>query len=266
VTLKSLPFFADGTPYTPLPQGGEFDILRFDVAGSGDSQSQVPPTLTLFGLYDKTQAVRSREFDLGVDGMNHTINGQTFGIDRTDFTVPFGDLELWTFSNTFTTGLHPMHVHGTQFQVVNRTSGALLPTDQGWKDTVYVQGGESVEVLVKFSDYEGRYLVHCHNLEHEDHGMMSNFDVKTIDDVKNETGDQYSLSASPNPANDQTIVRLSNQMTANTLEICDANGRILQTHSIAPGVVAVKLMLGSLANGDYLIRCGSAVGKLSVLH
>ncbi|MBL0123790.1 MAG: multicopper oxidase domain-containing protein [Betaproteobacteria bacterium] len=73
---------------------------------------------------------------------------------------------------------HPMHVHGTQFQVVSRdgVAGNRLPTDLGWKDTVLVRPMETVEIVLRFA-VAGNYVLHCHNLEHEDDGMMLNFDV-----------------------------------------------------------------------------------------
>lgn len=53
----------------------------------------------------------------------------------------------------------------------------VYPWERGWKDTVLVRTHETVDVLVRFDAYEGRYLLHCHKLEHEDHGMMMNFVV-----------------------------------------------------------------------------------------
>ena len=82
---------------------------------------------------------------------------------------------------------HPMHVHGLQFQILRRqvdpSQRALWDTlsggfvDQGWHDTVLVMPGERVDILLRFTDFEGLYLYHCHNLEHEDMGMMRNYRV-----------------------------------------------------------------------------------------
>lgn len=80
---------------------------------------------------------------------------------------------------------HPMHIHGVQFQVLHRQIDPAYEeawhtlsagfVDEGWKDTVLVMPGERVQIGVRFGDYAGRYLVHCHNLEHENAGMMRNF-------------------------------------------------------------------------------------------
>ena len=78
-----------------------------------------------------------------------------------------------------------MHIHGVQFQVLerqinrqNRADHEALSAgfvDEGWKDTVLVWPGEQVRLLVRFEPYAGMYLYHCHNLEHEDGGMMRNY-------------------------------------------------------------------------------------------
>jgi suppressor of ftsI len=73
---------------------------------------------------------------------------------------------------------HPFHVHGGQFQVVRREGVTHAGyVDAGWKDTILVMPGETATFLMRAPDYEGTYLYHCHNLEHEDAGMMRNFRV-----------------------------------------------------------------------------------------
>ncbi|MDZ7806042.1 MAG: multicopper oxidase domain-containing protein [Gracilimonas sp.] len=73
---------------------------------------------------------------------------------------------------------HPMHVHAVHFKVLERSGNrGLLPTETGWKDTVLVMPGERVKVIMKFDAPKGLYIFHCHNLEHEDAGMMANFQI-----------------------------------------------------------------------------------------
>jgi spore coat protein A len=86
-------------------------------------------------------------------------------------------VEHWKFVNP-TNHPHPMHVHLVQFQIVNVNGEPQDASDYGWKDTVVVQpGGGEVTVAAKFSGYLGKYVFHCHNLEHEDFSMMSEFEV-----------------------------------------------------------------------------------------
>jgi spore coat protein A len=62
--------------------------------------------------------------------------------------------------------------------VLSRRGAAPGPYDLGWKDTVDISPSETVEVLVRFTDYPGCCLLHCHNLEHEDMAMMATFHTR----------------------------------------------------------------------------------------
>jgi FtsP/CotA-like multicopper oxidase with cupredoxin domain len=106
------------------------------------------------------------------------INGREYDMHRIDFEVPFRTTERWRFT-TNGNAPHPVHVHGASFQVQSRTGGRgrLFPWEAGWKDTVLLEDRETVHVWVRFDAYQGEYLMHCHKLEHEDMGMMSNFMV-----------------------------------------------------------------------------------------
>ena len=83
---------------------------------------------------------------------------------------------------------HPIHLHGQQYQILRRVTDKVRSTDyagvkdgfvdSGWKDTVLVMPGEEVEIIKPFQDYKGLFLYHCHNLEHEDFGMMRQFLVE----------------------------------------------------------------------------------------
>mgnify|MGYP000252492994 CR=1 FL=1 len=74
--------------------------------------------------------------------------------------------------------VHPFHVHGTQFLVLSRNGHAPYPNEHGFKDTVGVNPGETVRLLVRF-DLPGVYMYHCHIIEHEDGGMMAQ--IETFD-------------------------------------------------------------------------------------
>jgi blue copper oxidase len=83
---------------------------------------------------------------------------------------------------------HPIHLHGQAFQIVSRSlSGSENDgyasvkdgfVDSGFKDTVLVMPGEKLRIIKPFEDFKGRFLFHCHNLEHEDMGMMREFSVE----------------------------------------------------------------------------------------
>jgi FtsP/CotA-like multicopper oxidase with cupredoxin domain len=158
-------------------QGGQtFDLLEFVVSRQVTPSGAVPNVLSTIPLYQRSAAVRTRTFSFD---SARGINRQVYDMNRIDFTVPFGDLELWRFINPSTSFSHPVHVHGASFQVNARIGGRgrVFPWETGWKDTVLLNPGETAEVLIKFNAYRGLYLLHCHRLEHEDLGMMSNFEV-----------------------------------------------------------------------------------------
>ena len=100
-------------------------------------------------------------------------------MDRVDETVQAGTTEIWEFDNMGGDEIHPMHIHGVQFQVLSRTGGrnSLIATEKGWKDTILLMPGEKVRVIMTFSSNTGVFVFHCHNLEHEDDGMMLNFKI-----------------------------------------------------------------------------------------
>ncbi len=184
----------NGMTMSAYKQGMAMPIMRFNVKRQTTRQTTIPQALTPIERISAAQATKTRTFTLnmemvsleggatphgGTNGgemMRHTINGKLFAMERIDEKITFGTTEIWEFQNKGDEP-HPMHVHGTQFQVLSRSGGALAPVDMGWKDTVLVNPNESARVILRFDKYRGIYLVHCHNLEHEDDGMMQNFEV-----------------------------------------------------------------------------------------
>jgi len=151
-----------------------WDLLEFRVLNQVTDTSTIPSTLSsITPLTGPVTPTRTFSFD----GMSK-INGRLYDLNRIDFKVPFGQVERWRFT-TSGNAPHPVHVHGASFQVVSRTGGRgkLFPWEGGWKDTVLLNDRETVDILIRFDAYRGVYLLHCHKLEHEDMGMMSNFEV-----------------------------------------------------------------------------------------
>lgn len=200
--------------FSGYPPGDEVELVDFD-STEPDNEEKVktvatfridreeasdlalPPQFTPLNLYKEAQAVNRghpRIFELSMGrGMQWLINNKTFemmDVGKNE-EVWLGDLEIWEFFNK--TGhkmgamQHPMHIHGLQFQVIGRESVPNYrqeneaihkgSVDAGWHDTVLVLPGERVRVLMRFEDFEGLYLYHCHILEHEDMGMMRNYRV-----------------------------------------------------------------------------------------
>lgn len=163
-----------------------FSIMKFKVDRDGSESFAVPPTLSTITAIPVSSSANTRRFDIAalIGGMNggmgrHSINGKPFDMERIDETVQAGTTEIWEFDNMMGDEIHPMHIHGVQFQVLERTGGRnkLIATEKGWKDTVLVMPGEKVRLIMTFPDYTGTFVLHCHNLEHEDDGMMLNYQI-----------------------------------------------------------------------------------------
>ncbi|MBO8198090.1 multicopper oxidase family protein [Streptomyces smyrnaeus] len=163
-----------------LGSGGTRDVMRFRVtrkAGRGGAP-KVPGRLADLRKLRAGQAVAERQFDFRlkqVDGMRMwTVNGKPYDPGAALARPRLDTVERWRFTSDFH---HPVHLHLAHFQVLARGGKSPSATDAGWKDTVDVRPYEVVDVLVRFAGYRGRYMFHCHNLEHEDMAMMADFRV-----------------------------------------------------------------------------------------
>ena len=108
-------------------------------------------------------------------GMRFLINGREFDHTRIDARVRLGDVEDWEYVNT--TGMdHPMHVHTNAFQRV----GADGQADPAWLDGVVVPARGRVRIRIRFTDFPGMTVQHCHILDHEDLGMMSTLLIEAV--------------------------------------------------------------------------------------
>jgi FtsP/CotA-like multicopper oxidase with cupredoxin domain len=170
VDFRGLPV---GTTVMLQDLNAGWNLLEFRVTRQVSDTHTIPTALSTITKLSNPVTTRLFSFD----GMTR-INGQEYDMNRIDFQVPFGQTELWRFT-TNGNAPHPIHIHGASFQVQSRKGGrgTLFPWERGWKDTVLLNDRETVEILIRFDGYKSRYLMHCHKLEHEDQGMMTNFEV-----------------------------------------------------------------------------------------
>ena len=178
-----------------LALGAEFEIMKLAVTSQGAATPAVPPRkLSTIARID-TRGAAVRNISLTMQHMRWLINGESFDMGSYPIESRGNSIELWDIQNAQMSMPHPMHMHGFSFQVVSRrnsptqvrdlatdASGRLV-TDLGWKDTILVWPGETVRIAIDFTnDYQGDqiYLFHCHNLEHEDQGMMVNHRVSAV--------------------------------------------------------------------------------------
>jgi len=181
-----------------------YELMQFRVTLplSGNGKSFSIPNPRPFPRLDESTSVATRDFVLSerMDAQGRStgvfINGKGYDEPVTE-VVKLGSLEKWRFINT-TEDAHPMHLHLVQFQILERRgfnplalrNGALefvgkprppAANEAGWKDTAIVNPREVLTILVRFEGYTGRYVFHCHMLEHEDNDMMRPYEVVSGD-------------------------------------------------------------------------------------
>ena len=164
-----------------LGYGTTSRVMRFHVVRKEKERSAVPERLSDMGEFKAlgaSNARHTRKFRFTRDWHNGhpvwAINGKVFSPSRIDVRPKLGSTEIWDLT---TDVHHPVHIHLVHFKVLSRNGKKRRPTDAGWKDTVDLRPGEVARVIARFGGYRGRYVFHCHNLEHEDMMMMANFEV-----------------------------------------------------------------------------------------
>jgi spore coat protein A len=167
---------------------GTGNVMAFDVVSEPtdlrgnaipDLLNPNPPAMDLV----PTNNMKTRRFEfIRTNGM-WTVNGKTWH-DVIDSKYEYvwanpglGDTEIWEFVNTSGGWFHPIHVHLVDFKVLDRNGTPPFNYELGPKDVVYVGENETVRVIAKFGPHQGKYMMHCHNLVHEDHDMMAQFQV-----------------------------------------------------------------------------------------
>lgn len=162
-------------------------ILRFDVVSEASEvwgldglrtrdPSRVPPKLRELPPIVMAEVVARRTFEFDKENEVWTVNGKIF-----DVTIPVvkpkrGTAEIWTLKGKGSWH-HPVHIHLEEGRILTRNGVPPPPHERGRKDVYVLEPGEVVRVFIRFRDFTGKYMMHCHNLTHEDHAMMIRFDV-----------------------------------------------------------------------------------------
>ncbi|MEU2613216.1 multicopper oxidase family protein [Micromonospora sp. NPDC007271] len=155
-------------------------VMRFDVVRRERDTSRLPDQLRK--LPPMPTATHERAVSLGVnhETLEFAIDGRSFDPDRVDTRIQSGTTEIWKITNTDTAygGLeHNLHLHLVQFRVLEREGEPLRPGEEGLKDTVDIPPGRWVRLQATFGGYTGRYVYHCHLLEHSSFGMMAQMEI-----------------------------------------------------------------------------------------
>lgn len=200
-----------------IPLGSEYPIMKIVLDEMGTNDYELPANLAVFNKIDPSEAINQnnpRSFKFFMQRMQWTINGRTWettGVADEE-TVRLNTTEIWELING-SAGMmgnggmmggkgmmgnkgmmrgmmqmpHPIHLHQVQFNILERDVSNIDPSvwesvkdgfiDEGWQDTVLLMPGMKIKIIMSFKDFKGLFPYHCHNLEHEDMGMMRNYKI-----------------------------------------------------------------------------------------
>lgn len=168
---------AEQMPGIALPERRAIATIRY-MPSDRSEPLPLPKQLIPVEPLPKPETVREFVLDHGIDRSakvtGFTINGGSFVMDRVNTQVRLNQTEDWRIINKASMD-HPFHLHTNRFQVVERNGQP--ETFLAWKDTVSIGGYETVTIRVRFEDFTGRTVYHCHILDHEDQGMMSILEI-----------------------------------------------------------------------------------------
>ena len=163
------------------------NLMLFEVIGDTPdmTNSVVPATLFDHPTMSLTEndAVARRRLEFVRQNGHWTVNGQTWddvinsGFTKVVANPALNSVEVWDLVNKSGGWFHPVHIHLVDFKILSRNGRPAFAYEQGPKDVAYVGENETVRVIARFGPQVGRYMIHCHNLVHEDHDMMVQFEV-----------------------------------------------------------------------------------------
>jgi spore coat protein A len=153
-------------------------VLRFDVVRTARDDSVLPDRLRPAPSSPPATVTRevSLSFDLSTGIPVGLVNGKPYDPERTDFTVKHGTTEIWQVTNADPFD-HNFHLHLVPFRVLDRDGAAPWPQDAGRKDTIFIPAGASARIQATFEGFLGKYVYHCHFIEHATLGMMAQLDI-----------------------------------------------------------------------------------------
>jgi spore coat protein A, manganese oxidase len=179
VELRSGPRHGARNPLGTHPYIGA--LMQFRVGSQRlPDRTRVPRKLRPLPAWTKHAAHKpTHSWEIAIGGAFKTtwlINGRTFNPARTDAHPKLGTTETWEIVNR-TDVAHMMHIHATDWYLLARNGKRPPPWEDCLKETFFVYPRERILLAGHFTDYTGKFVIHCHMLDHEDHGLMAQFEV-----------------------------------------------------------------------------------------
>lgn len=246
---------------SPL-NGIDYNILQINVVSQTSTPiTSIPSALTTLellseGSENNTRQIKftSKDNPTPMEAMDGPFffNGNSFNMDRIDQDIELNNIEIWTLTNQ-TMVAHPFHIHDVQFYILD--INGVPPTDDkaGRKDVVSVGPMSTVRFITQFEDFAGTtpYMYHCHNLMHEDGGMMGQFTVSNTTGIQSFNND-VDLSVIPNPTESQFIVQINEGgIEIKNIVLYDIFGKKQVELLNLNTAEAVNVLVSHLAEGQY---------------
>jgi spore coat protein A, manganese oxidase len=191
-----------------VPNSRDFDntdkVMQFEVTADAfdAANNEVPAELNPQNeimLLDETTVpgIKTVKLDLHRSNSTWKVNNTSWDdIVKSNYQTVVAnpqpdEVQIWEITNKSGGWFHPTHIHLVDFKILSRNGKAPFNYELGPKDVAYVGENETVRLITKFAHQTGRYMIHCYNLPHEDHDMMTQFRVGT------DTADNDPMTSAP---------------------------------------------------------------------
>lgn len=262
-----------GGPGNPL-DSADFNLMEFRVGpATPNAVTSLPNNMNTYDIPPVANVARTRVkvMDVDTSGFPFYINSTPFNHMVVNDTVMLDDIEIWELSN-ITDVAHPFHIHDIQFFIIDHNGGPPPPTLAGRKDVVLLNPGDSISFITQFTDFADSiipYMYHCHNLFHEDAGMMGQFVVWEQSWVSRESeiALEQGFKLYPNPASEVISLEVTDQRNGLMAEVrlLDLQGRELR-RIVPQRKDRMTMDVGGLAAGIYLMEVRTTNGGRAVLR
>jgi spore coat protein A, manganese oxidase len=152
-------------------------LMEFRVGSRRPDSTRVPDALRALPEWvAEAPETPQKKWVVGTSGLRWVINGHSYDPDYVEHTVSLDTTETWRLKNP-TSVAHLIHLHHTDWYMLERNGKRPPKHERCLKETFFLDPHDEVVVAGRFSDNPGKFVVHCHMLDHEDHGLMSQFEV-----------------------------------------------------------------------------------------
>ncbi|AYC31195.1 bilirubin oxidase [Pseudomonas cavernae] len=163
-------------------------VLKLVVGNKVADYSRIPAKLRELRPITAAELnnAKVRRWEFGRKGGLWTVNDKIFDVQQVSAKIEKGSCEIWELDSPSGGWSHPVHIHFEEGRILSKVvdgkSVPVPPHEQGRKDVFALGESSSMRVFLRFRDFAGKYVMHCHNMIHEDHMMMVRFDIEDDDD------------------------------------------------------------------------------------